>query len=401
MKPNPIARRKRQEAGSALLIAIFALLIIAAVATAMLFGSGTEATLAGNYRSSTSVYYAGLAGLEEGRGRLLKSNPDYFNSTVAGFIPAGTLAIGQARYILNPLPGEVVAPTNLASTTSYPDNEYLTEFGVPVTSATVQTIASVSTAAGMQGPLYKWVRITPATEASLGIDVDNDGLPNNAVIPLFYDPAHVNSLGQPNPSLIVSATPPSTANQVLEVTTLAVLPDRSEKLLQYVIAPVSYGLNFPSALTLAGSTVNFNGANSNQYFVNGTDGSGNPPAVPGCTPGAPSVPAIGTTTVGNVNNVDNGSGGSWTGIPSNRDTHYTGGTPPLPTPSVSDVASTLNSSLQTPSSLNQIVQEISQNADLLISGNATQSNLPSNMAASNPMTVVVDGNFSMTGNYTG
>ena len=35
-------------------------------------------------------------------------------------------------------------------------------------------------------------------------------------------------------------------------------------------------------------------------------------------------------------------------------------------------------------------------ADLVINGNATQANMPSAMSASNPMTVVVDGNFSMT-----
>jgi hypothetical protein len=401
MKPHPVIRSQRREAGIALLIAIFVLLIIAGVAISMLVGSGTEVSLAGNYRSSTSVYYAGLAGLEEGRGRLLKSNPNYFNNTVAGFIPAGTLAIGQVRYILNPLPGEVVAPTNLGSTTSYPDKEYLNEFGVPVTSATTQTAPSVSTVAGIQGPLYKWVRITPATEQSLGIDVDNDGAANNNTIPLYYDAAHVDAGGHPKPSLIVSLVPPSTAYQVYQITALAVLPDRSEKLLQYVVTPTSYGLNFPSALTLAGNQANFNGANSNQYFVNGNDNSGNPPAVPGCTPNAPSVPAVGVTTAGNVNNVVNGSGGGWTGIPSNRDTHYTGGTPPLPTPSVTNVSGSLNSSLQSPSSLNQLVQSISQNANLVVSGNASQANMPANMSVNNPMTVVVDGNFSMIGNYTG
>lgn len=402
MKPYPNVRSQRQEAGIALLIAIFVLLIIAGVATSMIVGSGTEVSLAGNYRSSTSVYYAALAGMEEGRGRMLGSNPNNFNKTIAGFIPAGPLAIGQVRYILNPLPGEVVAPTNLGTLTSYPDKEYLSEFGVPVTSATVLTTPSVSTVAGIQGPLYKWVRITPATEKSLGIDVDNDGLPNNNTTPLYYDPAHVAASGNPKPSLIVSLVPPSTAFQAYEITALAVLPDRSEKLLQYVVTPTSYGLNFPSALTLAGNQANFNGANSNQYFVNGSDGSGSPPPVPGCTPNSPSVPAVGVTGASNVNNIVNGtSGTSFTGIPSNRHTHYTGGTPPLPTPSVSNVSSTLNSSLQSPSSLNQLIQSISQNADLVISGNATQANMPSNMSVSNPMTVVVDGNYSMIGNYTG
>jgi hypothetical protein len=47
------------------------------------------------------------------------------------------------------------------------------------------------------------------------------------------------------------------------------------------------------------------------------------------------------------------------------------------------------------------VQTITSAADLVITGDATQANMPAAMSASNPMTVVVDGNFSMTGNYTG
>lgn len=404
MKALSTCKRKRQEAGVALLIAILILLLISVVAISLVVASRTESALSGNYRSSTSVYYAGMAGLEEARGRMLAKNPNYFNNTAPGFVPAAgaLLPLGQVRYILNPLPGEVVAPTNLGSNTTYPDNEYQTEFGVPVPAATTQTIASVSTVAGIQGPLYKWVRITAATEKSLGVDVDNDGAPNDNVIPLFFDAAHVNGAGTLQPSLIVAAIPPSTALQALEITSLAVLPNGSKKLLQYVVTPVTYGLNFPSALTLTGSQVNFSGANSNVYFVNGTDGSGNPPAVPGCTPGASSYPAVGVTNAADVNTVINGTPGTgYTGIPGNRTSHYTGGTPLIPSPSVSNIGSSLSPSLQTPSSLNALVLAITANADLVITGNATQANMPASMSQTNPMTIVVDGDFSMTGNFTG
>jgi hypothetical protein len=388
----------------ALLTAILILLLISVVAISLVVASRTESALTGNYRSSTSVYYAGMAGLEEARGRMLTKNPDYFNNTVPGFVPpAGALLpLGQVRYILNPLPGEVVAPTNLASATTYPDNEYQQEFGVPVPGATTQTIASVSTQAGIQGPLYKWVRITAATEKSIGVDVDNDGLANDNAIPLFFDNSHLNGAGALQPSLVVNAAPPPSALQALEITSLAVLPNGSKKLLQYIVTPVTYNLNFPSALTLTGSQVNFNGANSNQYFVNGTDGSGNPPAVPGCVPNAPSVPAVGVTNAADVNTVINGTPGTgYTGIPGNRTTHYTGGTPPIPSPSVGNISGSLNVNLQSTSSLNTLVQNITANADLVIPGNATQANMPASMAVNNPMTVVVDGDFSMTGNFTG
>ena len=63
-------RKVRSDAGVALLISIFVVLLISIVAIALIVSSGTESALAGNYRSATAVYYAALAGLEEGRGRL-------------------------------------------------------------------------------------------------------------------------------------------------------------------------------------------------------------------------------------------------------------------------------------------------------------------------------------------
>src|SRR5467141_1619040 len=112
-------------------------MLISVTAIALIISSWTETALAGNYRSSASVYYAALAGIEEARGRLLPSNPDYLGAFVA---PPGTqLPLGQVRYILNPLPGEIVNPTDLSNASTYPDTEYQKEFGTPITSATVQS----------------------------------------------------------------------------------------------------------------------------------------------------------------------------------------------------------------------------------------------------------------------
>lgn len=408
----------RSESGVALLIAIFVLMLISVVAISLIVASGGESALAGNYRSSASAYLAGTAGLEEARGRLLPKNADYFDNTTANFIPtAGPLNVGQVRYVLNPGPGETL--TGLLGT--YPDTEYATEFGAAPVAANTQTIASVSTVTSggttIYGPLYKWVRINAATEQSINTDVDRSGTLDSTT-PLYFDPTN-----SPKPSLIVPpmvggvpnlALHPN-AKQALEITTLAILPDGSKKTLQYVVAPVSYPLNFPSALTLAGNNVQFGGANSNQYYVNGTDGSGSPPAVAGCNPNTGNVySAVGTTGTGNMNNIVNpypAPAAPYTGIPSNRDNHYLGtpgvappavpGAPanPSPYPSVGNVS--LTTGLQTPASLDQMIQTISANADLVINGNATNANMPSIMSATNPMTVVVNGDFSMTGNYTG
>jgi hypothetical protein len=385
MKTNRINRCKPSESGVALLIAIFVLLLISVIAISLIKASGSESSLAGNYRSSASAFFAGTAGLEEGRGRMLSKNADYFNNTVANFIPAaGPLALGQVRYILNPAQGENLA-TLLAT---YPDNEYATEFGAAPLPGNVQTIPSVSTVVSggttYYGPLFKWVRINAATEKSIGTDVNNDAVLDQA-IPLYYDSGHL-----PLPSLVVLAAPPSTAKQAYEITALAVLPNGSQKMVQYVAAPVTFNLSFPSALTLSGKNIAYAGANSNVYYDNGTDGSGNPPAVPGCTPNpSTSLPAIGVTEpLGGSSNKT----GVIAGLP--RPDHYIGAG--LPTPSVSDTI-TLAPALQTPASLNTLVQSISQIATVItpVSGTATGADLPANSAA-NPETIVVNGNLSLS-----
>ena len=375
---------------------MFAVLLVSLAAISLILSAGTESALAGNYRSSASAYYAASAGLEEARGRLLSKNPDFFNNTVAKFIPtAGTpqLAVGQVRYITNPLAAENVL-------TVYPDTEYDNEFGAGSLAAAsgagnVLPIPSVSTVISggitYQGPLFKWVRINPATERSIGIDVDSDGAANDNATPLYYDPAHLDGGGNPDPSLIISAVPPPTAFQVFEVTSLAVLPNGSQKLMQYVVTPATLGLNFPSALTLISNNASMDGGSSSGYGINGQDQ---------CT-GTPTLPAIGYDGGGsaNYNNIKSG-------LP--HQNNYTGAAPPGPAPaipSVVNVAGALAPSLQTPASLDALVLFIAQNADAVLTPaggtHADPGDLPAAMSSSNPMTVVVNGDYSQSGSFTG
>src|SRR6266567_581635 len=147
-------RKRRNDNGVALLISIFVLLLISVVAIAMIVASGTESSLAGNYRSSTSVYYAALAGLEEARGRLLAKNVGSFKNTAPTLIPT-PLPIGKPVYIINPVGSENVTPWVPGST--YADGEYNSEFGssYPLPNPSPSR-PSVSTVAGVQGPSYKW-----------------------------------------------------------------------------------------------------------------------------------------------------------------------------------------------------------------------------------------------------
>ena len=372
--------RRRSEEGIALLIAIFVLLLISVVAIALLVSSGTETALGKNYRSSATVYYAALAGLEEARGRLLPKNPNYFGPSV---IPSGTslataLPLGQAVYVVNAnsYESETVAPWN--SSNLYFDTEYQSEFGVPASSW--QSVTSVwnNNAQGIPGPIYKWARINAVTEQSLYMDINQDGVYDSSTL-IFYDPAHVNSSGVPMPSLIVSTSPPSTAVQALEITALAYLPNGSKKILQYLVAPATVSVTFPAALTMDGYSDLFNAGNYTLYNLQGNRDTGDPAC------GGPTTPfpvfAIGVPDNADIATVEGG-------IPVSKISNYQGLNAP-PYPSVGQVP--ISSNLQTVQSLNSLVQYITQNADAVIQGPATQAQLPSAMSASNLMTVVIAG----------
>jgi Tfp pilus assembly protein PilX len=437
--------KKRPEAGAALLIAIFALLLISVVAIALVVSQGTDSALTGNYRTSTSAYYAGLAGLEEGRGRLLMKNADYLNKTGSFpslFTAAGapTFGLKNALYILNPAAGETVNPTG-GSAAQYADTEYDTEYadrgsgGWTLSGATVYSTNSVFPVAGLPGPLYKWVRITPATEQSIGVDVNWDHGIDNAT-PLSYDPANQSSTGALQPGLIVQTTPPATAGQALEVTALAVLPNNTQKLVQYVVAPFLYGVKnpIPAALVIPGSGVtddpgiSFKASSSASFQISGNDGTGpyaTPPA--GCTASAPRVWAIGTsdtaTTQGNAVSNYYRIVGAVHDIPVTDQANYLGGSPPSPpviqpTPPVIPpyppvslreidlpTDGLLSPAMQSPRRLNALVRSISQNADVVLTPSSpglpvTDSNMPATMSIANPLTVVVNGDLTLT-NFTG
>lgn len=386
----------KSEAGAALLIAIFALLLISVIAIALVVSSGTDVALKENYRTSTGAYYAALAGVEEARGRLLWRNPDSINSLIPGYFPDPvnpTMPLYSALYILNPAGGETVDPTNLGNDQTYPDKEFLLEFGMPITGATVQTINSVSGTGVGPGPLYKWVRITAATKKSLGLDVDNEGSATDGVSMLYYDPSHVSGGGTLKPGLVKVATP--TSRQVLEITALAVFPPNTKKLLQYVVVPSTVSLTFPAALTLAGSGVNYAGPHSTMFVVDGTDPtSGRTCSLPAVAP----VPAIGYSDAGDLAGLQSSVAGY---ADYYRGLGYVAAPPPPATPSLGLI--TMPPSFQRVSDVEMLLQNLRQNSDVILTPTAPSTTVPGNalpssstMTPSNPMTIFVDGDLNLT-----
>lgn len=434
-------RRTKQtvESGAAMLIAIFALLLISVVAIALVVSSGTDSSLAGNYRTATSSYYAGVAGLEEARGRLLGKNPNCLvnrpisppnpNCPNVGFIPMDPangilpkMALTDVRYILNPANGETVDPTDLSASNPYADNEYFNEFGWAVNTTNWQTVTSVSSVAGLPGPSYKWVRITPVTENALRVDVNGDGTLDK-LTPLVYDPAPARLPSCPasnlTPGLFVPTSVkncPSwlsnTAVQALAITALAVAPNGGHRLLQYIVAPLiispdAMDPNFPAALTLDGNGVNFEspGPGTPNYYLTVQDG---------CSVSFPMVYSIAYTNPADflsiqpqVNPLNRYLGASAVSSPPCAPTPSgllsSPFPPPLPQPGFT--SSLLRTGWQTPATLDAVMQDIQNSADVVINGSATGAQIASlapGMSVNNPMTIVVNGNLQLNGrNFIG
>ena len=106
---------KRDERGMALMMALFALLLLSGIGLCMVLASTTETRIDANYGGSLRSYYAAHSGLEEVRDRI--SYPSTTSSTgLADSLP--TDIAGNASgvvYVLNPDGGETVDPTDPTS----------------------------------------------------------------------------------------------------------------------------------------------------------------------------------------------------------------------------------------------------------------------------------------------
>jgi len=203
--------------------------------------------------------------------------------------------------------------------------------------------------------------------------------------------------------------------QALEITSLAVLPNGSKRLLQYVVAPllvstqvstqvdsptpplpggIPFNPGFPAALTMDGNNVSYQDPGTPDFVVDGRDtGAGT------CTPPQTAVESIEYTNpldgsywsiLSNVNPVQN----SYPGYPLGPPPTYVPTTPSVPNRSV---PTAVRQSWLSPATLDAVVQDITKSADVVIAGPASGSNMPTwNPLNPIPMTVVVNGNLSLT-----
>lgn len=166
-----LAKANKQERGAALVMALFALLLLSAIGGFMLLSARTETRIDSNYSNNLRAYYGANSGLIEVRDRL-----KYSSATTPGGLAdrLPTDIAGNANgvlYVLNPSAGEVVDPTDPAN--KYFDSQLCHDYNsgadagtrcssVPTTSGWNLTAqASIPPASG---PLpYKWVRINMKT----------------------------------------------------------------------------------------------------------------------------------------------------------------------------------------------------------------------------------------------
>jgi hypothetical protein len=174
--------KNRKERGVALLIALFALLLLSAIGLAMMYSSTTETSVNANFRDKQSAAYASLSGALEARDRIQPTTGDIPSPAD---IPSTSAA--NVIYIINPNAGETVAPWNYRN--KYADTELCQEnilglsgtAGVPCTGSSALPSGSSwyttkdNSSAGSFGtgfaayqqstPMsYKWTRITLKTD---------------------------------------------------------------------------------------------------------------------------------------------------------------------------------------------------------------------------------------------
>src|SRR5712692_2042997 len=166
---------RSNQRGVALFLALFALLIVTALALGMMYLADTETSINGNYRDDQAAFYAARAGLEEARDRM-RSNAGS-GISISGNLPTALPgAANGVLYILNPSGGESVSPwtpTTGSSANKYFDDEICLEVNcsggqVPPTSGWYITPTLSASSSYASNPVlpYKWMRLNLKTNRS-------------------------------------------------------------------------------------------------------------------------------------------------------------------------------------------------------------------------------------------
>jgi hypothetical protein len=176
MRKSAVKTGSRRERGMALLLALFALLLLSGVGLFLVVSSNTETRIDANYGSGLRTYYAARSGLEEVRDRIKYASTSTLSpGGLADLLPQDIAGnAGGVLYILNPASGETVDPTD--ATSPYFDDDLCHQYnsGTPkgVKCTTLPPISNwrlgYQFSLAPTGQLsYKWIRVTMKTNRSV------------------------------------------------------------------------------------------------------------------------------------------------------------------------------------------------------------------------------------------
>jgi hypothetical protein len=251
--------KARKERGMALLLTLFALLLLSAIGLFMVLSSTTETRIDTNYGTGLRAYYSARSGLEEARDRIKYPSA---SGGLADKLPQDIA--GNAHgvlYVLNPAGGETVDPTD--PTSPYFDDELCHDYnsGTPkdIKCTVVPVVPnwqmapqfSLAPASGQMG--YKWIRINMKTNRIADpyfVDQNLSGMPADTRI-CWDGQTEQLSPGGANPSCDANGM-----QTVYMVTALAATPQArglngARKLLRTEI--VGPSIRPPGAITLGAS----------------------------------------------------------------------------------------------------------------------------------------------------
>jgi hypothetical protein len=384
---------KQNERGMALILTLIALLIVTSIGLTMAFSTDTETTINSNFRDEQTAYYAAKAGLEEARDRMQSTATASISSNLPTTLP-GTA--GGELYIINPNGSETVAPWS--TTNAYFDDEICPELGcakgtAPTTSGWYKsTVPTASSTYGANPVLpYKWMRISLKSNASAmgwtGATRDFMYVDGKSADASYYVCWNGTAA---TPHEVSQSTPCTSPNMpVYLVTSMAITPSGSRRVLQYELTQDKLNLNFPAALTLDGSGASLStvtGPHSANFVMNGADTAGC-----GGVATTQTVDSIGVTNTPDIATVVSG-------IPSNRTSNYSG-IPTHGTPDVYNVAPGLQANLNSVSNLNSMLATVKANANQVY--NSSQTSLANPGTAGSPQIIYINGDYSPSGSVTG
>lgn len=193
--------RNHEQAGVALITALFALLLLSAIAVGMMYMSSTDTSVNANFKDSQTAYWGARAGMEEVRARMHPGTTSVAAGDLVAFMP--TLVpkptnAGSVVYITNPDGGTAINPQTAAN--AYFDNEICntaienTPTAFPCgadNAAALGHTATLESKAPFNGGTgvakWKWVRVTLKTNLMTPGGVELPATAANNVTAVCWD----------------------------------------------------------------------------------------------------------------------------------------------------------------------------------------------------------------------